>query len=114
MEAFIHSIYLPGLTATAEQTSYGLSYDLFQLYEQVDTRRDVTLIELLMVYAAPFQNEFDTGDSIIFDPVDKNYRNKRNGIIWGNATAPNGISFMENWRGTPVLLVAEIILMEPI
>ncbi len=45
------------------------------------------------MYRADFQNEFDNGDSIIFDPVDKKYRNKRNGIIWGNATAPNGISY---------------------
>ncbi|MBO9571170.1 MAG: RagB/SusD family nutrient uptake outer membrane protein [Chitinophagaceae bacterium] len=81
-----------GLTATAEQTSYGLAYDLFQLFDEGDTRRDVTLVERY-VYTNTFQNEFDYGDSIIFDPVDKKYRNKRNGVVWGNPTAPNGISY---------------------
>ena len=90
----IYPFYLfpRGLTATAEQTSYGLTYDLFELYDEGDTRREATLIERY-VYKAAFQNEFDNGDSIIFDPVNKKYRNKRNGIIWGNATAPNGISY---------------------
>ena len=81
-----------GLTSTAEQTSYGLSYDLFELFDQGDTRRDVTLVERYL-YTAPFQNEFDYGDSIIFDPVNKKYRNKRNGIAWGSQTAPNGIAY---------------------
>ncbi len=81
-----------GYTATAEQTGYGLSYDLYELFEPIDKRRDATLIERY-VYATSFQNDFDFGDSIIYDPVNKKYYNKRNNVIWGNAVSPNGMSY---------------------
>lgn len=52
----------------------------------------MTLIERY-VWVGTFQNEFDYGDSVIFDPIHKKYRNQRNDTIWGSTTAPNGIAY---------------------
>lgn len=69
------------LVGTSTQTSYGLTPAFYNLYENTDTRRDITVISR---YKA-----LPSGDSIIYDTSIHHYINKtQGGGIFGNALTP--------------------------
>ncbi|MEO9021825.1 MAG: RagB/SusD family nutrient uptake outer membrane protein [Ginsengibacter sp.] len=70
---------LPTGLAGTTQTGYGLTQAFYNLYENSDTRRDVTVISRYVLQT--------TGDSIIYDNTIHHYINKtQGGAIYGDAT----------------------------
>jgi hypothetical protein len=81
-----------GLLNGDEQTNYGLTYDFYQLYEAADTRRDFTVVPRYK-FVGTATDGAQPGDSIIFDPAQRNYIVKRTGGIFGNNAIHCGLAY---------------------
>ena len=81
-----------GLLNGDEQTNYGLTYDFYQLYEETDTRRDFTVVPRYK-FVGTATDGAQPGDSIIFDPAQRNYIVKSTGGIFGNSAIHCGLAY---------------------
>lgn len=81
-----------GIVNGDEQTNFGLTYDFYQLFEPTDTRRDFTVASRYAFVGTPSDGA-EAGDSIIYNPSEKHYINKRTGAVFGNSTVRTGLAY---------------------
>lgn len=81
-----------GIVNGDEQTNFGLTYDFYRLFEPTDTRRDFTVADRYAFVGTPSDGA-QPGDSIIFNPAEKLYKNKRTGAVFGNSTVRTGLGY---------------------
>lgn len=81
-----------GLLNGDEQTNFGLTYDFYQLFESSDTRRDFTVVPRY-AFVGTASDGAQPGDSIIYDPAQRNYIVKRTGGVFGNSTIHCGLAY---------------------
>lgn len=81
-----------GLVNGDEQTSYGLTYDLYRLYERTDTRRDFTLVDRY-VFKGVANGGAQPGDSIVYNPAERHYYVKRTGEIFLQSNFECGLAY---------------------
>ncbi|MGN6435020.1 MAG: RagB/SusD family nutrient uptake outer membrane protein [Agriterribacter sp.] len=81
-----------GIVNGDEQTNYGLTYNFYQLFEPADTRRDFTVADRYAFVGTPTDGA-EAGDSIIYNPTERHYINKRTGAVFGNSTVRTGLAY---------------------
>jgi hypothetical protein len=80
-----------GYTSGDEQTFFALTYKFFQLYENNDQRRDLTMISR---YKTVYNGDGGAlGDSIIYNPARLRYIDTNNHAIFGSTAINSGIAF---------------------
>ncbi|MGQ8336843.1 RagB/SusD family nutrient uptake outer membrane protein [Sunxiuqinia sp. A32] len=82
-----------GLVNGDEQTFYGLTDDFYNLFEQGDTRRDVTMIDRYVFTGASGSDGANPGDSIIYNTSRKQYIIKGTDQAFGNAAVKCGRAY---------------------
>ena len=92
--ASLYPFYLfpMGFLGDEEQTNFGLTYEFYKLFENGDTRRDYTVIDRY-AFKGPYRQGVVPGDSIIYDPIRRNYIIQKTGGIFGNISVRCGLAY---------------------